>query len=135
MFTSGEKDGGEMILSFKTKFPWGTPTNFERKILDGVKIHTIRPDAGARWTVGRKIHFSTGVRTKSYKQFASGVVTDIRKVEIHGGVYVDGDVLHSEFDAFWKNDGFDIEDDFWKWFKFDPETPFVGKLIFWRLDK
>lgn len=44
-----------MILSFKQQFPWGTPTNFESKILSGIKKHSIREDKHRRWKAGRKM--------------------------------------------------------------------------------
>jgi hypothetical protein len=56
-----------MILGFKTHFPDGTPTDFERKILEGEKIHTLR--LGHRWKPGTPIQMANGVRTTKYRQF------------------------------------------------------------------
>jgi hypothetical protein len=130
-----------MILGFSTVFPWGWPTNFQEKILSGRKIHTIRK--GARWSVGDRIHFSTGVRSKRYNCFALGEVTKVRLIQIYpitkkvaietfeGGVFKAGMVLTRELviEEFAKNDGFDTVEDFWKWFK----EPFRGQLIYWKL--
>ena len=49
-----------MILSFKSKFPWGDPTQFDRMIagdwgIGGMKCHTIR--GNFHWKPGHKIHF------------------------------------------------------------------------------
>jgi len=59
-----------MILGFKQQFPDGTPTDFERKILDFEKIHSIRN--GFRWRPGMSIQMAFGVRTKNYRQFNAG---------------------------------------------------------------
>jgi hypothetical protein len=67
-----------VILGFKTKFPWGEPTNFVGKILScphecsflyelTPKRHTIR--TGQRFRAGISIQMATGVRTKHYEQF------------------------------------------------------------------
>lgn len=117
-----------MILGFKKQF---VP-----KILSGEKIHTIRRDHANRWKPGKIIHFSTGVRTKDYDQFAIGRCTSTSEIIINpakervfisigsGLVYRGEGVL-----AFAKNDGFDSLEDFWKWF----HQPFEGKLIHWTL--
>lgn len=60
-----------MILGFKQQFADGTPTDFERKILTGEKIHSIR--AGERWYAGMSIQMAFGVRTKNYRQFNKGI--------------------------------------------------------------
>ncbi|TGK45552.1 ASCH domain-containing protein [Leptospira bouyouniensis] len=117
-----------MILGFNKQFV--------SKILSGEKIHTIRRDDKDRWKPGKIIHFSTGVRTKNYNQFAIGRCTYTLEIIINpakervfiskgsGLVYRGQGVL-----AFAKNDGFDSLDDFWKWFN----QPFEGKLIHWDL--
>lgn len=117
-----------MILGFNKQFV--------SKILSGEKIHTIRRDQKDRWKPGRIIHFSTGVRTKDYSQFAIGRCVSTSEIIINpaeervfisigpGLVYRGQGVI-----TFAKNDGFDSLADFWKWFN----QPFEGKLIHWTL--
>lgn len=127
-----------MILGFSTKFPWGDPTDFPRKILDGTKIHTARIDQHNRWKPGEFINFAIGVRTKNYKEFALGrcirvyritINPELKSVEIDTGrgykcEFLGADVIH-----FAQNDGFDSLEDFWRWFN----KPFEGKLIYWNI--
>ena len=54
-----------MILSFKTHIN-NKPTNFVEKILNNVKVHTIRKTN--RYT-GKTLHMANGVGTKHYNQF------------------------------------------------------------------
>lgn len=73
-----------MILGFKQQYPWGGPTYFEEKILQGVgiqvpnsptmqvKLHTIR-GADCRIQPGDALHMAYGVRTKNYRQFNKGI--------------------------------------------------------------
>lgn len=58
-----------MILSFKTHIN-NKPTGFVQKILDNIKIHTIRKSN--RYT-GKQLHMATGVRTKHYNQFNKNI--------------------------------------------------------------
>lgn len=122
-----------MILSFKKKFPWGEPTNFEQKILDGAKIHTIRLDPKDRWYKGRLIHHANGVRTKNYRNFKINLCESTEKIWLipeKQWVQVlnqQGDWVDIDIDLLAKNDGFDSASDFWRWFK----DPFVGKIIHW----
>jgi len=116
-----------MVLGFKKQFL--------DKILNGTKIHTIREDKNRRWQKGVKIQFATGVRTKSYKQFKESVCKWSQAVELYfesREIYLglNGqmhllDKKHNEMFA--KNDGFDSEDEFWKWFN----KPFHGVVIHW----
>lgn len=46
------------LLSFSSAFPWGDPTNFEAKILAGIKPHTFR--SGNGWYPGRLIDLWIG---------------------------------------------------------------------------
>jgi len=71
-----------MILGYKKKFPWGTETNFKRKILDGKKEHTIREDVHDRWHAGRKIQHAHGVRTKQYDNFLDGYCKSVQPIQI-----------------------------------------------------
>lgn len=68
-----------MVMGFSTMWR-GEPTNFEAKIMDGTKWHSIR--AGNRWSEGRTIQFATGVRTKAYRQFAEDACLRVQAVKI-----------------------------------------------------
>lgn len=119
-----------MILSFKPQF--------ENKILDGVKIHTIREDKNNRWEVGRKIHFATGVRTSKYNQFKEGICTWIKGIKIlpssqsikmsdsgKDGLFYDVSPIIKS--CIIRLDGFEHSGDFWEWF----DIPFSGVIIGW----
>lgn len=117
-----------MILSFKGQFL--------DKILNCSKIHTIRGDESNRWKPGNKIHFATGVRSKQYNQFRSGVCSRVQDIEIIYGnmsnqfpeIYIDGIYQTTEdVEELAYNDGFDSVDDFRSWFSDD----FIGKIIHW----
>jgi hypothetical protein len=125
-----------MILSFKKKFPWGKPTNFEEKILKRVKIHTMREDKRGRWKPDVLIHLANGVRTKFYNCFLELVCVSVQYVKIlhyhdrygYPDVFIDGKQLSDpQIDELAKNDGFDSTEDFFKWFN----DHFYGKLIHW----
>ena len=124
-----------MILSFKKKFPWGKPTNFEEKIINWLKIHTLREDKFGRWNAGRVCQCATGVRTKKYNCFAVRSCVYIQAIQInyygdngYPDVIIDGDLLSQErIELLAKNDGFDSVEDFFKWF----EEDFQGKIIHW----
>ena len=129
-----------MILGFKKKFPWGKPSNFEKKILDGSKIHTFREDKRGRWKPGVLIHFATGIRTRFYNCFKKGVCKStqsirIEKYDTYYGVegpfykiYINSEpVFDDVVEKLAKNDGFDSLGDFFKWFN----TDFHGKIIHW----
>ena len=116
-----------MILSFKNQFI--------EPIKSGDKIHTIRKN-NKRWTIGKKIHFATGVRTKNYNCFKIGECKGLQKFSIYwrgntnypAGVFVGGRQLDlDEQEILALNDGFNSVDDFYKWFSDD----FVGILIHW----
>lgn len=132
-----------MILSFKKKFPWGTETNFHRKIVfDKTKIHSIREDKSGRWKTGRLIHMAHGVRTKFYHCFYKDYCVSIQKIKItHFDVrkykntssvriWIDEKLFYDvsqDIEKLAKNDGFDSVEDFFKWFDED----FKGKIIHW----
>lgn len=127
-----------MILSFKQKFPWGSPTNFKEKILANIKIHSIREDKKNRWTVGRLIHMAYGVRTKLYNCFRdTEYCRSTQEIEIQHKDFIDAHAVsvlvdnvllsREEFETLAKNDGFDSVEDFLKWFSSD----FSGKIIHW----
>lgn len=119
-----------MILPFKPQFV--------SKILSGSKVHTIRKDEKNRWQVGKKIHFATGVRTKQYHCFATGVVTKIQELEMipfqQGQVISLDGITLTVLESIWlaEKDGFDSIQDFWNFFK-DSEYK-KGRLIHWQLD-
>jgi predicted HicB family RNase H-like nuclease len=116
-----------MVLSFKKEF--------KAKILEGSKIHTIRTN-GKRWSVCRKIHFATGVRTKNYECFKEGFVTDIQYIKILPDtkqIFISAKNKFFELEKervlqFCKNDGFETEKDFWEFFP----VRFDGVLIHWN---
>jgi hypothetical protein len=128
-----------MILGFKTQFANGEPTNFEQKILEGSKIHTLRE--GDRWSKGNFIHMATGVRTKEYKQFNT-CREDLQKcvdtqpvhitwVEGKIDVFVNGRYLtRQEVRQFIKNDGL-REHEFLDWFFPYAEDMWQGQIIHW----
>ena len=136
-----------MNLSYKQNFPWGPPTNFPQKIMDGIKIHTFREDPHKKWHKGRLIHHATGVRTKYYNCFLKNECTGVQTVKILYEVFhcevlkvevliddlliyfrgydrIDGE---SEMKQLAKNDGFDSVEDFFKWFNSD----FSGVIVHW----
>jgi hypothetical protein len=126
-----------MVLGFKTISPiTKQPTKFQEKIVEGKKIHTIRE--GDRWRAGMKIHFATGVRTKRYTQFNSGIVTSVQNIHIAppfekdgyttGLILIDGNGLNEYTKSLLAtNDGFDSINDFWLWFK----EGIHGQIIHW----
>lgn len=136
-----------MIISYKTKFPWGAPTNFEQKRKDGIKIHTIRADPHNRWHAGRKAHEAHGVRTKNYRCFLESECKWTQSIDINyypnqrnperaditiviaGNLFYRCENYIVVFDngviELAKNDGFDSVEDFFKWF----DTDFTGKII------
>lgn len=121
-----------MILGFTKQFRVNgkvKKTDFENKIKNGIKIHTIREDSNNRWTKSRPIQFATGSRTPQYNCFGEGVCTGVQSIMIMDrSVFVAGTRIDN-IEEFAHNDGFDSVDDFWGWF--DVYTPFVGKIIHW----
>jgi len=142
-----------MILGYKKRFPWGSETNFKRKILEDIKKHSLRTDRKNRWITGRKIQHAHGVRTKQYDHFQNGECKSVQHIVIeeltvdtlepdHFYIYdyqingkpdikgfrilVDDRVLSwEEIITLSRNDGFDTVQDFFRWF-FDG---FNGKII------
>lgn len=127
-----------MILGFKTKFPWGKPTNFKEKILclEGFvpKIHTLRENF--RFKPGMVINFATGVRTKHYNEFKrdtckSTQIVVIVNIPFSGipYIFIDGKLLSlRERDRFKSNDGFDTIEDFSLWFY---KPVYILQLVHW----
>ena len=134
-----------MIIGYKKQFPWGKPTDFKRKILSGIKRHTIREDVHNRWHAGMTMHMATGVRTKNYNCFKLDTCKGTQKIEIkwnrmykdtpRAAVYIDNHCIGTYTNMYPSgmlkvlshNDGFDSVEDFFKWFN----TDFTGKLIHW----
>ena len=142
-----------MILSYKQKFPWGRPTNFEQKIKEGIKKHTVREDIHGRWKPGMMIQHAHGVRTSNYRCFAEGQCMSVQILEIKVvdwrsvvqnpleikaiesisekdlkvfQLFVDGRLLNgAEINDFARNDGFDSTEDFFRWFN----EPCTKKII------
>ena len=125
-----------MILSFKPQFV--------EPILDFSKIHTIRLDPHNRWKAGTKIHFATGIRTKSYRQFMEGECKGVQKIEIKQGgkfsvwtwlvITINGKGINEEtFYKLCRNDGFGDTLDFENFFFPKKQNPkiFKGKIIHW----
>jgi hypothetical protein len=131
-----------MLIGYKKQFPWGLPTCFKGKIIDGIKKHTIRADIHDRWKPGMLIQHAYGVRTKMYEQFKEGQCISIQTIEIlhkSGEVFIKIDDKHyfdtmsfnyntmNAINELASNDGFDSIEDFLKWFNID----FKGKIIHW----
>ena len=126
-----------MILGFKKQFV--TP------IISGKKIHTIREDKNDRWKKNNLIHFATGVRTKNYNHFRTGLCFSVQKIEIKyrlgfnnekliPSVFIDEkkiveglEIGYSDYPKLVElinNDGFELAKDFFNWFNKD----FKGKI-------
>jgi len=130
----------------------GTPTNFEQAILDGTKIHTIRPDFEAWAKKAEKIN--NGLAYLSLRKW-SGLPYRSKVIEIKrlfkvgvqrarienkclilfgtgkassSGYYLDSDFQNDlpQIEDLAKNDGFSDAQDFWDWFK---NKPFEGAII------
>jgi hypothetical protein len=101
-----------MILSFKPQFV--TP------ILMGTKIHTIREDGYNRWSAGRKIHFATGLRTKNYEEFHTGVCVSVEPITLYwsaiSGLTARSGKILIDLEQLAYNDGFNTVEDFERWF-------------------
>lgn len=119
-----------MILTFSKK-------EFQPKIIDGIKIHTIREDKHNRWKKGIKIHFWMGNPrnvTKNPYQFGEGIVELVLSIHIYPDEnrFIIGN--QGEFkeigslNELAENDGFDSWEEMKKWFK----TEFHGKIIYWE---
>ncbi|WP_080056838.1 hypothetical protein [Spirosoma aerolatum] len=140
-----------MVLGFRTQ--WGKPprpTEFEQKILDGRKKHTLREDPKDRWKAGNSIQFVVGNRTKDRRQFATGECTGTQMVYMtlksgkrsfhHGLLIRIDDYTLNYYEANWfiTNDGFDSVEQFIHWFKplieQAPGKLLTRKLIHWTKD-
>jgi len=121
-----------MILTFKKQF--------NKAIIDGTKIHTIR--AGERWRPGLDIQFYNDARTKSMKKFTDDKkCIAVQKIILYRSenipgfqwITIDGKELSpSMLYTLCKNDGFKYVNTFFEFF-FDSReyTFFEGQLIHW----
>ena len=138
-----------MILSYKKQFPWKKPTDFKKKILFGIKIHTIREDPHGRWKAEKHIHHAHGVRTKNYDCFLENNCVSVQSIKIEyfflerrssknqARVFIDGELFYQidndyqgglpKMKRLAKNDGFNSVDDFFEWF----DSDFQGRIIHW----
>ena len=128
-----------MILAFKEQFV--------SPIMTGEKRHTIRTDKPNRWKSGVKIQFATGVRTKKYNHFTSGVCVSTQKIKFEWHpcnigkaneswgvmIYIDGFNVTNDIeiiDQLVKYDGFKDRKEFFNypdWHRIN----YVGKIIHW----
>lgn len=122
-----------MILGYMRVFPWGKPTDFKKKINQGIKIHTMRYDVNDRWRFGILIQHAHGQRTKQYECFANGMCTATQRVTILinnlGRSILIGDraLNYQQQKKFALNDGFDNLEDFWRYF----DKSGTLKLVHW----
>lgn len=120
----------------------GFKDRFEQLIECGIKKHTIREDKKDRICGGATLHLAAGVRTKNYRCIKKVLCTGTQRIIIRYNndgyhddfscqnviVLVDGRELgYREIDGLAKNDGFENQNDFFKWFK----SNFTGKVIHW----
>ena len=116
-----------MILGFNKRF--------ERPILNGTKIHTIRADVHKRWRAGMPIQMAVGVRTSRYRCFKEDVCCSVQEVFMsceNGIIEVSIDGKHFyDLDALAVNDGFETIDEFAKWFFPTGNGEYWGRIIHW----
>jgi hypothetical protein len=146
-----------MILSFSHTHPTtNKPTHFIEKVMANFypkyrekyipKIHTFRE--GSRWKFGDKIHFSTGMRTKSYRLYHIGrclgiqwtailiYPNDAMSIRIYDDPNNRGSYRELSFDQmllYAANDGFDSLDEMTAWFFpngwHSKKKDFVGQTV------
>mgnify|MGYP001549084953 CR=1 FL=1 len=122
-----------MLLTFKRE-------SFVQEIIEGTKIHTLRPDPNDRWKPHMKIHFWKG-NPRNVKQnpyfFGNGIVFETPRLHLYDDaiefIHMPASIYKpelrgKELDRFARNDGFKD----WKamklWF---PGIHKNMKLIFW----
>jgi hypothetical protein len=128
-----------MILSFSKE-------EFKERIMEGVKIHTIRTDRTERWKKGQKIHFWRGnprnpnTETKPH-QFHESACTSVQKININFkesgiNVVVDNNLLTPDQTLeLAKSDGFSNQTEMMAWFQERHPNGFKGRLIHWTKKK
>jgi len=140
-----------MILGISTVFD-GEKTYFLERIASGEKKHTLREDKHWRWKIGRIIQFSTGVRTKQFKEHFQKPCTLVQSVKLilketdqppylaDLNIFIDGKLLNPlSNQEFVRNDGFTAELNFLRWFFFEKKagkwkqvrTQWTGRIIHW----
>lgn len=125
-----------MVLPFKPRFV--------APILEGIKLHTIRTDAGHRWKPGMAIHMATGVRSKNYNEFKRAFCVSVQAVKMDFtpewgfDIYIDGRILSlSEIEVLVYSDGFTDRQpialiEFIGFFKAKAKKGiYTGRLIHW----
>ena len=147
-----------MILAFaktiKSGKLKGWSTEFVEKVLTGSKKHTIRKRGKRKFRIGMELQLATGVRTKSYKQFAKAYVSDIKRLTVsnwnafhpqimdeeipYNGGYITVEIngwgnylKKADIEALAKADGFDSLDQFVQWFDLNKGAHIVCDLIYW----
>jgi hypothetical protein len=133
-----------MIIGFKTKFPkelGKKPTEFVKKIQDGIKITTFREDRLKRWKAGRVIQFyEGGYRQGQRKKFHEDTCKSVQEVVMQNAF---GEILFS-FDGgkqkslsyeqlfdMARNDGFDSVTEFITYFIPKAGSEWKGRIIHW----
>ncbi len=128
-----------MILGFKTHFPNGEPTGFVQKILEDIKIHSLRE--ADRFKEGYFIHMATGVRTKDYNQFNEGradlqICTGTQEIFMTYNRYAleitigDKYLMSHEVNKLIANDGI-TKQQFLDWFFPNGKDEWSGYIIHW----
>jgi len=150
-----------MIIGFTKKLNSGHlkgwTTDFEKKILNGTKRHTIRKAGKRNFREGMMLQLSHGVRTKHYYCFLETECSQVQTIvfkswnAIHpelakwGASYYEYDsgfitieldykkyLTLPEMESLAINDGFDNLEDFFKWFDVKKGEHFIGELIHWK---
>ena len=104
---------------------------FEKPILDGTKIHTLRNTARAK--VGDKLQLYTGQRTKACRLIKEVVCTATIRVKFEIDCFnMFPWILDREgLEIFARNDGFDDYSKMLDWFCDNKKQPWAGCVIAW----
>lgn len=135
-----------MIIGFKTKFPkelGKKPTEFVKKIQDGIKITTFREDRLKRWKAGRVIQFyEGGYRQGHRKKFHEDTCKSVQEVVLKND-FRSGAILRSldggrfkplDYEQLFdmaRNDGFDSASEFITYFIPKSGSEWEGRIIHW----
>lgn len=116
-------------------------TVFADKILSGEKRQTIRK-ASPKWSgveVGDELTLYTGLRTKNCRKLGKAEVESIKDIRIetrkgeYWEVYINNKpICATDIYALSKADGFELMDDFLRFFHDHYGTNFKGKIIKWK---
>ena len=111
---------------------------FAAAVESGRKRHTIRAhrkDGRAHATIGARLTFYTGMRTKGCRKLGEGICTRTVPVFIHENhaIFIDGSHLAGahQKDTVARLDGFACAEDMLLWFMDTHGLPFHGTLIEW----